>query len=111
MILKEGDKVKMILKEGDKVKMILKEGDKVKMILKEGDKVKLKKSTNFVSSRENPKIGSRYECAGKIIDIGKKSRMIIVKWNNGAVNNYALGHLMKIKRRSIVPDLNINSIW
>lgn len=81
------------------------------MILKRGDKVKLKKSTNFVSSKENPKVGSKHECVGRILNVGKNSRIIIVKWNNGVINNYFPQHLIKIKREIITSNLNINSIW
>jgi hypothetical protein len=79
--------------------------------IKVGDKVKLKSYTTYRSSRVNPKIGSKHECMGRVMSIGKESKMIIIRWSNGAVNSYTIDNLMVFKKRKINIKPNINSIW
>jgi hypothetical protein len=76
---------------------------------KRNDKVRLDSFSNFVASSRNPKMGTIYECSGKVINIigTPYKKIIAVEWKNGAINNYMSNHLIKDDES----EPNINSVW
>lgn len=56
-----------------------------------GSIVKLKKRSTFVPTMSNPKIGSKYECEGKVVFCNNSS--VEVAWSNGRNNDYSYNDL------------------
>ena len=56
--------------------------------MKKGDRVKLKADSRYSPTKNNPKVGSKYECDGIITSINLNLSVITVDWNNGQYNTY-----------------------
>lgn len=74
-----------------------------------GLKVRLAKPDECYNiGRSNPKMGTKYETSGKIINISAQGEVCYVEWENGAVNTYKDCELCL---DSFSPAGNFVSIW
>lgn len=80
-------------------------------------KVKLKKDSRYISSKDNPKIESEYECYGVITErensmiSNKVKTLYYVNWNNGHRNTYYNEDLIYIDDKLTYLNNNFKSIW
>ena len=72
-----------------------------------GNRVKLKLG-KYPPSKNNPCIGSKYECEGVISFINHNSSYCSVNWDNGMSNTYCTNKDLKVISKELI---NCKSIW
>jgi len=76
------------------------------MLFKKGEEVLLIE-TNHRPYRNNPLIGTKYECKGKVIGFQYGNNSIIIKWKNGYTNAHESSALLRVNSSSE----GYKSIW